>query len=107
MRSIILMIVFMLGFGANASAGFNGAELDGIAADPGPGAAVPMDLSFTDEAGQPATLGTAIAGRPAVLIFADYTCRTLCGSDCFLRGCRSRPIRLAAGCRLPAGRHRS
>lgn len=79
MRSIILTSVFMLGFGANALAGFNGSELDGIAADPEPGAAVPMNLSFTDEAGQPATLGAAIAGRPAVLIFADYTCRTLCG----------------------------
>ena len=79
MSSIILMLVLILGFGGSASAGFNTAELDGIAAEPKAGAAVPMDLSFTDEAGQPATLGTAIAGRPAVLIFADYTCRTLCG----------------------------
>ena len=26
-----------------------------------------------------ATLGDALGGRPSVLIFADYTCRTLCG----------------------------
>src|SRR5262245_6175571 len=28
---------------------------------------------------RPRTLGAALGGRPALLIFADYTCRTLCG----------------------------
>ena len=34
---------------------------------------------FVDENGKPRTLGDAIGNRPAVVVFADYTCKTLCG----------------------------
>ena len=42
-------------------------------------ASVPLGLHFLDETGRPRTLAQAIDGRPALLVFADYTCHTLCG----------------------------
>jgi len=41
-------------------------------------AAVPLSAVVSDEAGRHHALGDFIA-RPTVLVFADYTCRTLCG----------------------------
>jgi protein SCO1 len=43
------------------------------------GAQAPLDTRFIDQAGRPATLRTALGGRPAVLLFEDYRCNTLCG----------------------------
>ena len=42
-------------------------------------ARLPLALRFVDETGRPLTLADAMSGRPAVLLFADYTCHTLCG----------------------------
>lgn len=42
-------------------------------------ARLPLALRFVDETGRPLTLADAMSERPAVLIFADYTCHTLCG----------------------------
>jgi protein SCO1/2 len=41
-------------------------------------AAVPADAPVTDENGRARTMGELIS-RPSVLVFADYTCTTLCG----------------------------
>jgi len=62
-----------------AFANFTPAQLASIAASPPPHAALPLALSFQDENGRPTTIESAIGGVPAVVIFADYTCRTLCG----------------------------
>lgn len=62
-----------------AAANFTSAQLAAISASPPPHAALPLALSFRDENGRPTTIGNAIDGVPAVVIFADYTCRTLCG----------------------------
>ncbi|MGI8525139.1 MAG: SCO family protein [Pseudolabrys sp.] len=43
-----------------------------------PGAAVPPDAQVTGEDGRRRSLRDLVAG-PTVLIFADYTCATLCG----------------------------
>jgi protein SCO1/2 len=43
-----------------------------------PGAAAPLAAVVTDENGRRYGLGELIS-RPTVLVFADYTCRTLCG----------------------------
>jgi protein SCO1/2 len=64
---------------AGAQAGLTEAVLDDVAAEPRPDAALPLGLRFSDETGQPRTLGDVLAGKPAILVFADYTCRTLCG----------------------------
>jgi protein SCO1/2 len=55
------------------------AVLDQVYVDPKAGATLPLDLRFRDENGQPLSLAQAFDGHAAVLIFADYTCRTLCG----------------------------
>jgi protein SCO1 len=62
-----------------ASATFSSNELAVISADPPPGAKLPLKLGFIDQAGRTRTLETALAGAPDVVIFADYTCHTLCG----------------------------
>jgi protein SCO1/2 len=74
-----LLALVIAVFATPAIAGFTTAQLDSIAASPPPNAALPLDLGFRDETGQTATLASAIGGVPAVVIFADYTCRTLCG----------------------------
>jgi protein SCO1 len=77
-RSLAAAAMLVL-LSAPAGAGLDTADLGAIAADPAPGAALPLALSFTDQTGQPRTLAKALAGAPNVVIFADYTCRTLCG----------------------------
>ncbi len=62
-----------------ALANFTSAQLAGISASPPPQAALPLALSFEDDKGRSRTIGNTIGGVPAVVIFADFTCRTLCG----------------------------
>jgi protein SCO1/2 len=77
--SAVIILLFTLVAAAPANAGFTAAQLDAVSADPPPNAALPLNLGFRDEAGHPSTLASAIGGVPAVVIFADYTCHTLCG----------------------------
>lgn len=63
-----------------AAAGVTAGQLEAVAATPQPNAALPLNLGFIDESGRATTLGRAIDGVPAaVIVFADYTCHTLCG----------------------------
>jgi protein SCO1/2 len=62
-----------------AMAGFTSAQLAAISAAPQPNAGLPLGLGFRDEMGKPSTLAAAIGGVPAIVVFADYTCHTLCG----------------------------
>ncbi len=81
-RSIVVTLALaaaLLALRAPAFANFTPAQLATISASPPPHAALPLGLSFEDENGRPTTIGNAIGGVPAVVIFADYTCRTLCG----------------------------
>lgn len=79
MRRALLVLLFLAAGLAVARADFSRAALDSIAADPKPNAQLPLDARFVDAHGAPRTLGEAIGGKPTLLIFADYTCRTLCG----------------------------
>lgn len=79
MIRLLLLAVLMTAAAPAARANFSRATLDAIAASPQPNAQLPRDAKFTDERGKPRTLGAAIGGTPAVIVFADYTCRTLCG----------------------------
>jgi protein SCO1 len=62
-----------------ADAGIVASRIQGVEAAPAVDASLPLDLRFTDDAGRSVSLRDAIAGRPAVVVFVDYTCRTLCG----------------------------
>jgi len=74
-----LLIAAVFALAAPAKAGIVDIEIRKVEAAPAPNATLPLDLGFVDESGRASTLRAAIAGLPSVLIFADYTCRTLCG----------------------------
>src|SRR5260370_24852131 len=76
---ILALLMLLIAGGAGAQAGITQAVLDDVAVEPGPNATLPLGLRFLDENAQPRTLGDVLAGKPAILVFADYTCRTLCG----------------------------
>ncbi len=76
---VCLLVVASLVAVRSAHARFTAAQLAGISAAPPVNAGLPLQLGFEDDRGQAATIASAIAGHPAVVIFADYTCRTLCG----------------------------
>ena len=63
-----------------ARAQLSRSELDTVGIDAKPGAAIPENLVFQDISGKKSTLADHLEGRPAVMMFADYTCRTLCGT---------------------------
>jgi len=75
----VVVAAAVAAFAAPARANFTSAQLAAIAAAPPPNAALPLDLKFRDENGEPRTIADAIGGVPALVVFADYTCRTLCG----------------------------
>jgi protein SCO1 len=74
--AIVLGIVLTAG---PAVATLSSNELGAIAAEPSAGAALPADLTFGADDGRFVTLTEAQGGVPGVVIFADYTCHTLCG----------------------------
>jgi len=44
-----------------------------------PGARLPLDAMLRDEAGRPVRLGSALGGRPAILVLEYLHCPNLCG----------------------------
>jgi protein SCO1 len=64
--------------GARSLASLAPDELAQVGVSPPPGARLPLDAPLTDLDGRPTTLGQAIGGRPAAVIFADYDCTQLC-----------------------------
>jgi protein SCO1/2 len=77
--TMALLLALMPGAAVPAAAGFTTPQLSDVAAAPSPNAALPLDLGFVDEDGRPRTLAGALGAVPAVVVFADYTCHTLCG----------------------------
>jgi protein SCO1 len=75
--AIVFVIVLTTAPAVNAK--LPASVLDGVSVEPQVGAQLPLSARFIDDTGASQTLGAALGGRPAVLIFADYTCRTLCG----------------------------
>ncbi|MFC0410681.1 SCO family protein [Roseomonas elaeocarpi] len=63
-----------------ARAALTQAQLDQVELAPPQGAQLPTDLALVDEAGRPTTIAAALDGHPALLVMADYTCTTLCGT---------------------------
>lgn len=65
---------------ASAAQALTPAQLGRVGVAPPAGARLPLDAAFTAEDGRARTLGEALSGRPALLMFADYTCTSLCGT---------------------------
>jgi len=79
MKRIALSVVLILAACVAAQAGFSQAELAAVYVDAKPNAQLPLAARFIDLNGRRRSLGDAIDDRPAVIVFADYTCNTLCG----------------------------
>jgi protein SCO1/2 len=62
-----------------ASAQLTQRDLAGAVARPAPGVRLPEALPLFDLAGRRTTLPQVADGKPLVLIFADFTCKHLCG----------------------------
>ena len=84
LRAFGLFAAMLLG--EPAAAGLAPDRLADVGVRPPPDASLPLDARLTDLDGRPTTLGDAIAGRPAVVIFADYDCPQLCSPILALAG---------------------
>jgi protein SCO1 len=76
---LFAMLASLYPMGPGATAALSPGALAGVSVDARPNAQLPLGEHFIDENGAPRTLGDALGHLPAVLIFVDYTCRTLCG----------------------------
>jgi protein SCO1/2 len=63
----------------SAHAGLAKSALEEVSLRPAAGARLPLQEQWRNEDGLVLTLGAAIDHRAAVIIFADFTCSTLCG----------------------------
>ena len=72
-------------------------QIAGATARPAAAARLPQGLRFVDRRGREVALGEVAAGRPLVLLFADFTCRHLCGPGLTLTAAALHDTRLAAG----------
>jgi protein SCO1/2 len=78
MKPIVLVIGCFLFSSSAAQSGIVTAQLQEIRIAPAPDARVPLESLWQDENGASTSLDDALGGRPTLLIFADYTCNTLC-----------------------------
>jgi protein SCO1/2 len=78
MRLALFLVALML-WPIAAWAGLTEQQLGEVALSPPPGARVPSALVFRDLDDRDLTLGDAIAGRPTLLVPADFTCSEVCG----------------------------
>lgn len=74
---VVMTLPLVITTGAKATLTRN--ELDGVSLASRAGAAAPLALKFRDIDNKRVTLREAIGARPSLLLFVDYTCRTICG----------------------------
>jgi protein SCO1/2 len=54
-------------------------QLANVTASPQANASLPLSLSFNSLNGKTIVIADALAARPSILLFADFTCSNLCG----------------------------
>src|ERR1041384_6162055 len=79
MKSLVVAFGLLLASASAAYPELTASNHKEVGLRPIPEARVPIETHWTDESGKSISLGQAMAGRPTILIFADYTCTTLCG----------------------------
>jgi protein SCO1/2 len=72
----LLVVLLMLFCGAQAQAATGVAD---FAYDQHPGAQLPLEVPFKDEAGHEITLGEALGHRPTIVALGYFHCPNLCG----------------------------
>jgi protein SCO1/2 len=80
------LIAFLLLVGRPAMAALSPAALSSVGIELPPDAAFPATLTAVDAMGTRQSIEDALAGHPGFVIFADYTCKTLCGPSLVLLG---------------------
>ena len=78
MKKALLFIALCL-WPVAAVAALTPAALDSAGVNLPSNAVLPLSLTAPDLSGQRRSIASALAGKPGFVIFADYTCRTLCG----------------------------
>jgi protein SCO1 len=79
MKSVVIAFGLLVASASAAYPALTASNLNDVGIRPAPEARVPLETHWTDEFGKSISLAQAMAGRPTILIFADYTCTTLCG----------------------------
>jgi len=77
MKALLAGIILSMSVPA-ANASLNPAELARVTLAPSQNAAVPPDLLFHDLAGRAVTFAQVLNHVPSLLLFVDFTCRTIC-----------------------------
>jgi protein SCO1 len=80
-----------------AAASLTAEQLAAVGVVPPPGATLPLDAPLAGLDGRPTTLRLAMAGHPAVLVFADYRCTQLCSPILSVAGAMLAASGLAPG----------
>jgi protein SCO1/2 len=91
------LIAALLLFPQFAAADLPPLSLESVEARPLPHAHFPLSLAAPDITGQTRTLGDALGGHPGLILFADYTCKMLCGPALVLLGAAIDRSHLSAG----------
>jgi protein SCO1/2 len=73
-----LLLLLLAWIAVPASARVDTATFPGLAFQQHPGAQLPLDAKLMDAAGHPATLRSALAGRPSVIVLEYLRCQNLC-----------------------------
>jgi protein SCO1/2 len=98
MRGLALLPAILLVCGApTVQAALTEADLAAVELSPPPGARLAAGLPLVDETGRAVTPAQLLGGRPAVLVFADYTCTFLCGTALGMAAASLEATRLRAG----------
>ena len=77
--AVLVILGLPLAIATDARAALNRSELGDVFLAPQANAAAPRALEFRDIQNKRVSLRDAIDGRAALLLFVDYTCRTICG----------------------------
>ncbi|HEX5282449.1 MAG TPA: hypothetical protein VFW28_20395 [Micropepsaceae bacterium] len=78
MNRALLLILLCL-WPAAATAALSPAALNSAGVSLPANAVLPLSLAAPDLSGQRRSIASALTGKPGFVVFADYTCRTLCG----------------------------
>ena len=98
-RTVAAAVTFVFAIAAPfaANAALSQVELGGVRFEEKLGETLPLNTAFTDEQNKAGRLADMIGGRPAVLLFVDYTCDNTCGTAANALAAALRESKLVSG----------
>ncbi|MBT0667614.1 hypothetical protein HT136_04445 [Novosphingobium profundi] len=97
-----LLVLFVLaGLASPALAGLSPAQIGAAGIRPPADARIPVHTTWIDQNEHRVRLGDLVAGKPTVLLFADYTCKHICGPGMTLTGGALSDVALSDGKLVP------